>query len=255
MTTARPNQAYLQEAVSVYRDAMRPFIVRELKKQRGVKPEEAVRQSLSSAKLDLFDRNLRASGLESAIDVNDFPAIVQRNRDAFQSCYDRNPAFMSKLWDVVEGRNAVAHPSNQDLDGEFVRTRISIIVEVLGIIGAAAPQSQVEKIRGRLLALNAPTTTRSKQRSPRGQSPTLPITLDPPNSADFLDALLRTKKAWIEVTYQDGRTEVKPWNAGNMSPTSNVIGNLRSRPEFRNGAWQRNGLASVRAAIERPRAS
>lgn len=155
MTTARPNEAYLQEAVSVYRDAMRPFIVREFKKQRGVKPEEAIRQSLSPAKLDLFDRNLRAGGLESAIDVNDFPAIVQRNRDAFQSCYDRNPAFLSKLWDVVEGRNAVAHPGNQDLDGEFVRTRLSIIVEVLGIIGAAASQSQVEKVRDRLLAPDA----------------------------------------------------------------------------------------------------
>ena len=97
-------------------------------------------------------------------------------------------------------------------------------------------------------------TTRSRQRLPRGQKPTLPITLDPPNSADFLDALLRTKKAWIEVTYQDGLIEVQPWNAGNMSPTSNVIGNLRSRPLFRSDAWQKNGIASVRAAIEKPRA-
>ena len=99
-----------------------------------------------------------------------------------------------------------------------------------------------------------PTTTRSRQRSPSGRNPTLPITLDPPNSADFRDALLRTRKAWIEVTYQDGRTEVQPWDAGNMSPTSNVIGNLRTRPKFRNGAWQRNGIASVRATIERSEA-
>ena len=78
---------------------------------------------------------------------------------------------------------------------------------------------------------------------------TLPITLEPPNSADFLTALLRTKKAWIEVSYQDGRKEVRPWNAGNMKPTSNVYGNLRSRPEFRNGYWQQKGIASLRVSI------
>lgn len=96
--------------------------------------------------------------------------------------------------------------------------------------------------------------TRSMQHRPRHRGPTLPITLDPPNSDSFRDALLRTKKAWIQVTYQDARTEVQPWNAGNMSVTSNVIGNLRSRPAFRSGAWQKNGIASVRATIEKPRA-
>ena len=81
---------------------------------------------------------------------------------------------------------------------------------------------------------------------------TLSITLEPPCSADFLAALLRTKKAWIEVSYQDGRTEVRPWNAGNMKSTSSVFGNLRSRPEFRKGAWQQNGIASLRVSIECP---
>ena len=99
-----------------------------------------------------------------------------------------------------------------------------------------------------------PEPAQQRQRVPRERRHTLPITLEPPNSEDFLDALLRTKKAWIEVSYQDGRTEVQPWNAGNMRPTSNVIGNLRSRPEFRSDAWRKNGIASVRVTIEnRPR--
>lgn len=97
-----------------------------------------------------------------------------------------------------------------------------------------------------------PETTRARQRGPRGRQPTLPITLVPPNSENFLNALLRTKRAWIQVTYKDGRTEVQPWNAGNMSPTSNVIGNLRSRPAFRSDAWQKNGIASVSVTIENP---
>ena len=55
------------------------------------------------------------------------------------------------------------------------------------------------------------------------------------------------------MTYQYVHTEVQPWNARRMSPTSNVIGNLRSRPEFRSNAWQNNGIASVRVTIDEPR--
>ena len=90
--------------------------------------------------------------------------------------------------------------------------------------------------------------------SAKGRQPgaALPITLYPPNSDDFLSALLRTKEAWIEVLYQDGTREVRQWKATQMKPTSNVIGNLRSRPEFRNDAWQKLGIAAVRASIEHP---
>ena len=98
----------------------------------------------------------------------------------------------------------------------------------------------------------APETAQQRQLGPRGRRPILPITLEPPNSQDFLDALLKTKNAWIEVSYQDGRKEVQPWNSGNMKSTSNVIGNLRSRPEFRSDAWRRNGIASVRVTIQEP---
>ena len=97
---------------------------------------------------------------------------------------------------------------------------------------------------------NAPSARRTLR---EGRGPTLPITLDPPNSADFLDALLRTREAWIEVSYRDGRKEVRRWDASLMRSSSNVIGNLRSRPEFRTGTWQENGIASLRVSVERPR--
>ena len=93
----------------------------------------------------------------------------------------------------------------------------------------------------------APNQAREGRRKSR-----LSIKLEPPDSADFLAALIRTKKAWIEVSYQDGRKELRPWKAGNMKPTSNVFGNLRSRPEFRSGAWQQYGIASLKVSIEHP---
>ena len=58
----------------------------------------------------------------------------------------------------------------------------------------------------------------------------LPITLDPPSAEAFLDALLRGRRAWIVEVFRDGRRIERRWEARNMSLSSNVIGNLRSRP-------------------------
>ena len=103
------------------------------------------------------------------------------------------------------------------------------------------------------LALNREANASSaKQTRREGQGSTLPITLDPQDAADFKAALLRTKEAWLEVSYRDDRKEVRRWDASRMQPSSNVLGNLRSRPELRAGAWQKRGIVSVRVSIERP---
>ena len=41
----------------------------------------------------------------------------------------------------------------------------------------------------------------------------LPIKLDPTNPGDFLEVLLRTREAWLEVSYNDGQKEVRRWDA------------------------------------------
>lgn len=80
----------------------------------------------------------------------------------------------------------------------------------------------------------------------------LPITLDPPGTQDFLDALLLAKEAWIEELYTDGQRRVQRWDASRMSRSSGVINNLRSRPKYRQGNWQKQGLVSLRVSITRP---
>ena len=117
---------------------------------------------------------------------------------------------------------------------------------------AHAPNDALDESPSLVLsrATNPPSAKRTRR---EGRGPTLPITLDPQDSADFLDALLRTKEAWLEVSYSDGRKEVRRWDASRMSTSSNVIGNLRSRPEFRNGTRQKNGIASLRVSVEHPR--
>jgi hypothetical protein len=78
---------------------------------------------------------------------------------------------------------------------------------------------------------------------------TLPIFLVPSDPDRFKQELLRTRIAEIVTSYLDGRVETKIWKAVNFRPSSNVMGNLRSRPEFRTGKWQAAGIAKVTVRV------
>lgn len=73
----------------------------------------------------------------------------------------------------------------------------------------------------------------------------LPITFDPSEDNEFKQKLLLNKKAIIETHYANGTVESKVWNASRFSISSNLLGNLRSRPEFRAGKWQEAGIVRV----------
>ena len=77
----------------------------------------------------------------------------------------------------------------------------------------------------------------------------LPITLEPSPSAAFKRKLLACRHAQITTFYTDGRVEHRPWNASRFEETSDVMGNLRSRLEFRQGAWQRSGILKVHVSV------
>ena len=81
---------------------------------------------------------------------------------------------------------------------------------------------------------------------------TLPITLDPPTATAFKDALLRKREARIFEIHRDGRTIERRWNASNMSESSNAVGNLRSRPRYRRGAWKPLGIQSLTVSVKQP---
>ena len=76
----------------------------------------------------------------------------------------------------------------------------------------------------------------------------LPIRFDPPGS-EFKKQLLATGEAWVTTYYADGRVASKRWDASRMSPTSNVIANLRRRPEYRDPTWRQLGISRVLATI------
>jgi len=73
----------------------------------------------------------------------------------------------------------------------------------------------------------------------------LPIDLLPHDSNQFLDKILITKKALIKIHYTSGKIEEKIWRVSRLARSSNILGNLRSRPEFRNNHWQTLGISKV----------
>lgn len=95
---------------------------------------------------------------------------------------------------------------------------------------------------------NHKTGSRGPRRSEPG-SGTLPLTLDPASPDDFKSQLLITRQARVEVTFVDGSVEMWPWNANRFSESSNVLNNLRSRPEFRQGEWQKLGIEKVHVCV------
>lgn len=80
----------------------------------------------------------------------------------------------------------------------------------------------------------------------------LPISLIPENQDAFKEAFLASGKAEIREYYADGSQKTKAWNrrmSSGFSKTSNVIGNLRSRGEYRSGTWQESGLVRIEVEV------
>jgi hypothetical protein len=81
-------------------------------------------------------------------------------------------------------------------------------------------------------------------------SETLRIELNPSGIDEFKRLLLINRRAFITTHYNNQEPIRKEWNANNMTENSNIIGNLRSRPEFRARNWQKNNISHVCVSIE-----
>ena len=118
---ARPNKDALSAAIDIYRDAMRPFMLRCLRRVSGATVEVAIKRSLQPRQADEFEKRFRESNdLASSLDVNYFPLLVQRNwRDVFSTEFRDDRTIQNKLWLINEARNETAHPGTQDLETEY----------------------------------------------------------------------------------------------------------------------------------------
>lgn len=140
--------------------------------------------------------------------------------------------------------NALVEVNLKEFEEAFKREHVPLEKSILVLCRTCH-----SKYDTKLLQHRADATARSIAAThrvlPEIQNEILPITLDPPHPEDFKTRLLKCREAVIEIHYATGGRDQRSWNAYRFSTTSNVFGNLRSRPEFRQGRWQEMGIVKV----------
>lgn len=163
---------------------------------------------------------------------------INRKEDA-KDLTDRilDPNYKTKLRELIK----------QDFIGEYDAEVIESVLEELRFEITSVTKA-FSKQEHPVKNTHTPRTSR-EQGNFNYNSSTLPILLDPANDFEFKRKLLLTKKAYITTYYANGTSEKKVWNAHSFRESSLVIGNLRSRPEFRQGEWQKRGIVKVYVSI------
>ena len=158
MTAHRPNRQALSDALDSYRDAMRPFILRRLKRVPGQKVEIALGSALRDGQYNRFKQNLEAGrSVEESIDITDFPDIVRKHwRDAFKDAFQFGSTTTDSLYKIAEARNKVAHPGVDDIDLEYTSDRLSDISTILAEINEPDESRSVNDIKDQLMPLVTP---------------------------------------------------------------------------------------------------
>ncbi len=147
-SSKRPNQDALYQALNIYRDAMRPFILRNLKTVQGLAPEDRIQN-------------------EAEIDIGDFPYLFRKYwRDTFEQRFDPDRDVRSAVGLITEARNKVAHPEAEDFEPAYALSRLHEIADILGQINVPEQKGEVETIRDRLLA-SATSPSETKPKLPR----------------------------------------------------------------------------------------
>lgn len=213
MTTPidRPNRAAITHATDIFRDAMRPFIVRNLRSVRGKQVEDLIRNSLRSGALTNFEHRLNQNGsIEGAIDFNDIPNIVRWNwRDVFNRAFN-NPSTQNLLWMIVAARNDAAHPGLEDMNLQQVEARLTDIAEVLGRINEPDNKRRVEAIRDGL---------RREPESAPAQAP------DPKPAAD------QAPKRRARKSAASANPPLKPWREV-IPPNADIVSGEFAQAEY-----------------------
>ena len=126
------NQEALNAALNIYRDAMRLFIFRILKKVQWLAKEDRIEKP-------------------EDIDIGNFPHIFRKYwNNAFERHFDSDRDVRSAVGIITEARNKVAHPKG-DLPVEYAIGRLQEIADLLGQINAPEQKREVKAIRDKLL--------------------------------------------------------------------------------------------------------
>jgi hypothetical protein len=134
-------------------------------------------------------------------------------------------------------------------DGQSVSVELHAFEEAFVKLHQPLEQSFLILCNSCHKSYDSPNRERPKSGGLQYPDGVLPIFLTPADPGEFKKILLISKRAEIDIRYADGKEITKKWDASGMSVTSNVIANLRSRPEFRSKQWQLNGIHSIAVRV------
>ena len=156
--TERPNRRALGNALDIYRDAMRPFIIRHLTRIPGGKTEEHIKVVLRDHRYNQFQQDIgEGRSVEEAIDISDFYELVKAYwQEAFRDAFQQGSKPWATLHEIVKARNEVAHPRGQDLALECAAECLSNIAKVLAAINEPEKGREVQEIRSKIMPFTTP---------------------------------------------------------------------------------------------------
>ena len=228
----RTNRESVGEALDTLRAGLAPFAEREVRRHR-----------LPFGRIQRYSEDTQLAGKPiSSWDVAGLLRLMTENWSvAFHERLGHGGRSLAS--ELREWRNKWAH--QEQISNEDAYRVLDSVERLLTAVSADTHAEKVRAMRATVLRrVGAPDDHAVVSRPG-----VLPIKLSPAPARAFKAALLRSRHAVIRVTYVDGRVEEQTWYASRMSPESNVIGNLRSRPSFRTGAWQQRGIAGVEVTV------
>ena len=156
-TTKYPYRDAIYKAHTIYRDAMRLFIIQGLTKHPNETPEKLCIKALSS---DTNNRppavviKLQNGGKTvETIDIDNFPTLIRKFWDSptlFSEEFNSDRSVWNESELIKSCRPHWAHPGTEDTDPEEVRTQLYLIIKVLNKINESESKHEVEAIRDQL---------------------------------------------------------------------------------------------------------
>jgi hypothetical protein len=134
--------------------------------------------------------------------------------------------------------NLIKQELISDYDAELLD---SVLSEIDLTVKAKSQPSEMNVIQKKVV---------SRHNENHNNKGSLPIELFPASEEDFKKKLLENRVAYITTFFTDGTQNTKTWKIYRLQESSTVIGNLRSRLEFRNGEWQKRGILRVLVTLD-----
>ena len=157
ITTKYPNRDILYAAYTIYRDAMRSFIIRYLDKHPNKTPEElclnALPNGTSNRPSEVVIKLQNGSKTAEVIDIGDFEHIIigyWTDTVSFSAEFDPDSNIRTHMETVRKARKLWAHPGLEDADPQETQTLLSLISKVLGEINEPEEKRKVEVICNQL---------------------------------------------------------------------------------------------------------